>query len=105
MILFFKASYTHNQTFASLSICKWTSRKYVCKRVERLSVHPHMISMEVIHITCSMCSHGLPDMYAFSPWACSPWALGIHVHIRQIPYDYATTITCVFLHKPKIPQF
>ena len=30
--------------------------------------------MEVLHISCNMCTQDLPDMYALSPWACSPWA-------------------------------
>ena len=38
-----------------------------------------------------MCSHDLPDMYALSPRACGPWALGIH--IRQVPRAHVTTIT------------
>ena len=38
-----------------------------------------------------MCSHDLPDMYALSPRACGPRALGIH--IRQIPRAHVTTIT------------
>jgi len=42
--------------------------------------------MEVLHISCNMCTHDLPDMYALSPWA-----LGIH--IRQIPHAHVTTIT------------
>jgi len=25
--------------------------------------------MEVLHISCNMCTHDLPDMYALSPWA------------------------------------
>jgi len=39
-----------------------------------------------------MCTRDLPDMYALSPWACGPWALGIH--IKQIPLAHVTTITC-----------
>ena len=39
-------------------------------------------------ITCNMCSHDVPDMYALSPWA-----LGIH--IRQIPRAHVTTITYI----------
>ena len=39
-----------------------------------------------------MCSHDLPDMYALSPRAHGPRALGIH--IRQIPHAHVTTITC-----------
>ena len=38
-----------------------------------------------------MCSLDLPDMYVLSPWACGPWASGIH--IRQIPHAHVTTIT------------
>jgi len=38
--------------------------------------------LEVLHNICDMGTHDLPDMYA-----CSPWALGIH--IRQIThYNY-----------------
>ena len=47
--------------------------------------------MEVIHITCNMCSCDLPDMYALSLRACDPRALGIH--IRQIPRAHVTSIT------------
>ena len=36
----------------------------------------------------------LPDMYALSPWACGPWALGIH--IRKIPHGHVRTITCSY---------
>ena len=46
---------------------------------------------EVLHITCNMCTRDLPDMYALSPRACGPRALGIH--IRQIPRAHVTTIT------------
>ena len=38
-----------------------------------------------------MAIHDLPDIYALSPQACGPRALGIH--IRQIPHGYVTTIT------------
>jgi len=44
--------------------------------------------MEVLHISCNMCTRDLPDMYALSPWA-----LGIH--IRQIPHAHVTTITYI----------
>jgi len=32
--------------------------------------------MEVLHISCNMCTRDLPDMYALSPQACGPraWA-------------------------------
>ena len=43
--------------------------------------------MEVLHITCNMCTHDLPDMYALSPWA-------LCIHIRQITSAHVTTITC-----------
>ena len=46
---------------------------------------------ELLHITCNICTRDLPDMYALSPRACGPWALGIH--IRQIPRAHVTTIT------------
>ena len=46
---------------------------------------------EMIHITCNMGGHDLPDLYALSPRACSPWALGIH--IRHIPHVHVTTVT------------
>ena len=40
-------------------------------------------------VTLAICD--LPDMYALSPRACGPQALGIH--IRQIPHGHVTTIT------------
>ena len=46
---------------------------------------------EVIHSTCNMGACDSPDMYALSPRACGPRALGIH--IRQIPRAHVTTIT------------
>ena len=42
--------------------------------------------MEVLHISCNMCTRDLPDTYALSPRA-----LGIH--IRQIPHAHVTTYT------------
>ena len=51
----------------------------------------HKWCPEVLHITCNMGSHDLPDMYALSPRAYGPRALGIH--IRQIPRAHVTTIT------------
>ena len=42
-----------------------------------------------------MAIHDLPDMYALSPRACGPHALGIH--IRQIPHGHVTTIKCTTL--------
>ena len=47
----------------------------------------------MIHNTCNMGAHDLPDMYALSPRACGPRASGIH--IRQIPCAHVTTITCI----------
>jgi len=49
--------------------------------------------MEVLYISCNICTRDLPDMYALSPQACGPRALGIH--IRQIPCAHVTTITYV----------
>ena len=40
---------------------------------------------EVLHITCNICTHDLPDMYALSPWASG-------IHIRQIPRAHGITI-------------
>ena len=39
-----------------------------------------------------MGTRDLPDMYALSPRACGPRALGIH--IRQITRAHVTTIKC-----------
>jgi len=47
--------------------------------------------MEVLYISCNMCTCDLPGMYALRPRACGPRALGIH--IRQIPHAHVTTIT------------
>jgi len=52
--------------------------------------------MEVLHISCNMCTHDLPDMYALSLRACGPRALGIH--IRQIPHAHVTTITYIYIY-------
>ena len=46
----------------------------------------------MLHISCNIGTRDLPDMYALSPWACGPRALGIH--IRQITRAYVPTITC-----------
>ena len=48
----------------------------------------------MIHITCNMGAHDLPDMYALSPWACGSQALGIHT--RQILCAHVTTITYIY---------
>ena len=45
----------------------------------------------MLHISCNIGTRDLPDMYALSPRACGPWALGIH--IRQITRAYVTTLT------------
>ena len=52
------------------------------------------MAMKVLHNTCNMCTCDLPDMNALISWACSPWALNIH--IRQIPHAYVTTILKYF---------
>ena len=46
----------------------------------------------MIHNSCNMAIHDLPDMYVLSPRA-----LGIH--IRQIPHGHVTTITCSLLRQ------
>ena len=43
-----------------------------------------------------MGTRDLPDMYALSPRACGPQALGIH--IRQITHAHVTTIKCKCAH-------
>jgi len=45
--------------------------------------------MEVLHISCNICTCDLPDMYALSPRASG-------THIRQIPHSHVTTITYIF---------
>jgi len=52
--------------------------------------------MEVLNISCNMCTRDLPDMYALSPRACGPQALGIH--IWQIPRTHVTTITYIYIY-------
>ena len=47
----------------------------------------------MLHISCNIGTRDLPDMYALSPRAYGPWALGIH--IRQITRAYVTTITYI----------
>ena len=43
---------------------------------------------QVVHNSCNMGTHGLPDIYALSPQACGPRALG--VYIRQITRAHVT---------------
>ena len=45
----------------------------------------------MVHNSYTMSIRGLPDMYTFSPWACGPQALG--VHIRQTTHVHGITIT------------
>ena len=44
-----------------------------------------------------MGTRDLPDMYALSPRACGPRALGIH--IRQIPRAHVTTIKYITMYE------
>ena len=44
------------------------------------------------HISYTMSTLGLPDMYTLSPLACGPQALG--VHIRQTTRVHGISITC-----------
>ena len=46
---------------------------------------------EVLHNSCNMGTHVLPDMYTLIPWACGPRDLG--VHIRQNTHAHVTTIS------------
>ena len=45
---------------------------------------------QVVHNSCNMGTHGLPDIYTLSPRACGPRALG--VYIRQTTRAHVTTI-------------
>ena len=45
---------------------------------------------QVVHNSCNMGTHGLPDIYTLSPWACGCCALG--VYIRQTTHAHVTTI-------------
>ena len=45
--------------------------------------------------SCNMAMRDLPDMYALSPRACGPRALGIH--IRQITNGHVTSIIYHFV--------
>ena len=51
------------------------------------------------HISYTMSTRGLPDMYTLSPQACGPWASG--VHIRQTTRVHGITIT----YMPYIGKF
>ena len=44
----------------------------------------------MIHNSCNMVIHDLPDMYALGPAALD---LQAYIHIRQIPHGHVTTIT------------
>ena len=47
----------------------------------------------MVHISYTMSTRGLPDMYTLSPWACDPRGLGLH--IRQTTRVHGITITYV----------
>ena len=47
------------------------------------------IAVKVLHNTCNMFIHDLPDMIALIPRASG-------IHIRQIPHAHVTTITCTY---------
>ena len=47
--------------------------------------------MEVLHISCNMCTQDLPDVYALSPRASG-------IHIRQIPCAHVTTYTYIHIY-------
>ena len=53
----------------------------------------------MVHISYTMSTRGLPDMYTLSPQACGPRASG--VHIRQTTRVHGITITYTTL-TPKI---
>ena len=58
----------------------------------------HDKCMEVLHISYTMCTRGLPDICTLGPWACCPRASG--VYIRQTTHAHGITIKYTTL----IPQ-
>ena len=48
------------------------------------------------HISYTMSTRGLPDMYTLSPRACGPRASG--VHIRQTTRVHGITITYIYIY-------
>ena len=50
----------------------------------------HNKCMEVLHISYTMCTCGLLDIYILNPQACSPWASG--VYIREITHAHGIII-------------
>ena len=50
----------------------------------------------MVHISYTMSTRGLPDMYTLSPRACGPRASG--VHIRQTTRVHGITITYIKTH-------
>ena len=50
----------------------------------------------MVHISYTMSTRGLPDMYTLSPQACGPQALG--VHIRQTTRVHGITITYTYIY-------
>ena len=53
-------------------------------------LHGFLSCKQVIHNSCNMGTHGLPDIYTLSPRVCGPRALG--VYIRQTTCAHVTTI-------------
>ena len=47
---------------------------------------------EVLHISYTMCTCDLPDIYTLSPCACHPWAWALGVYIRQITRAHGIAI-------------
>ena len=50
----------------------------------------------MVHISYTISTRGLPDMYTLSPQACGPWASG--VHIRQTTCVHSITITYIITY-------
>ena len=61
------------------------------QKSSELQVQADFKSAEVMHITCNMGTHDLPDMHSLSTRAYSPQASD--THIKQIPCAHVTTIT------------
>ena len=58
--------------------------------------------------SCNMAMRDLPDMYARSPRACGPLALGIHIrqitngHVITIMYHFVPIVTTLVVLIPQV---
>ena len=56
---------------------------------------------EVVHISYTMCTRGLPDIYTLSPWACGPRASGVYIRQTTRAHDITTKYT--FEYRVRLP--